>query len=70
MVEVGPTTITQDRLKPGGKTFSIAVGVGVVGLLLTAVGYAVGGADRCGRVRGGDRECAFAIREIECRAGR
>ena len=42
MVEVGPTTITQDRLKPGGRTFNAAVGIGVVGLLLTAVGYAIG----------------------------
>ena len=26
MVEVGPTTITQDRLKPGGRTFTLAAG--------------------------------------------
>ena len=40
MVEVGPTTITQDRLKPGGRTFTLALGLGVVGLLVTAVAYA------------------------------
>ena len=46
MVEVGHTTITQDRLKAGGRTFSIAAGLGIVGLLLTAVGYATGGTER------------------------
>jgi hypothetical protein len=46
MVEVGPTTITQDRLKPGGRTFTVAAGLGVAGLLLTAVGYAVDGGER------------------------
>ncbi|MGZ6139857.1 MAG: hypothetical protein ACXWLA_04245, partial [Myxococcaceae bacterium] len=46
MVEVGPTTITQDRLKPGGRMFTLAAGLGVAGLVLTAIGYAVGGADR------------------------
>jgi len=46
MVEVGPTTITQDRLKPGGRTFTVALALGVLGLLLSAVGYAVGGAEQ------------------------
>jgi hypothetical protein len=46
MVEVGPTTITQDRLKAGGRTFTLAAGLGVVGLLFSAVGYAVGGSER------------------------
>ena len=44
MVEVGPTTITQDRLRPGGRTFTLAAGLGVAGLVLTGIGYAVGGA--------------------------
>ncbi len=46
MVEVGPTTITQDRLKAGGRTFTLAAGLGVAGLVATAIGYAVGGAER------------------------
>ena len=46
MVEVGPTTITQDRLKAGGRTFTLAAGLGVAGLVLTGIGYGVGGADR------------------------
>ncbi|HSP20410.1 MAG TPA: hypothetical protein VLQ79_12895, partial [Myxococcaceae bacterium] len=46
MVEVGPTTITQDRLKPGGRTFTLAAGLGAAGLVLTAIGYTIGGADR------------------------
>lgn len=46
MVEVGPTTITQDRLKAGGRTFTLALGLGVVGLALTAIGYAMEREDR------------------------
>ena len=46
MVEVGPTTITQDRLRPGGRTFTFAASLGVVGLVLTAIGYAIGGSAR------------------------
>ena len=46
MVEVGPTTITQDRLKAGGRTFTLAAALGVVGLVLTAIGYGMGGAER------------------------
>jgi hypothetical protein len=46
MVEVGPSTIIQDRLPPGGRTFTVAAALGVLGLLLTGVGYAVAGEDR------------------------
>jgi hypothetical protein len=39
MAEVGPMTITQDRLRGGGRAFTVALILGVAGLLLTAVGY-------------------------------
>jgi len=46
MVEVAPSSITQDRLPTGGRTFTVALALGAVGLVLTAIGYAVEGQDR------------------------
>jgi hypothetical protein len=39
MAEVGPMTITQDRLRGGGRAFTVALVLGLAGLLLTALGY-------------------------------
>jgi hypothetical protein len=46
MAEVAATTIVQDRLPAGGRFFAIAAGLGVVGLVLTGIGYATAPAER------------------------
>ena len=46
MLEVGPTTTTQDRLELGGSGVTLAAALGVIGLVLTGIGYGVDGSDR------------------------